>query len=180
MALIPKIKITNLQDKSLIEYRDVTGYFGITNINGFGGPNPNYTNITSATVKINEDPVITLLYNLPANSISDLFYVKEGSINDGVYKVVYTLNIGSNTSNVYIYDELLKNYYKITLLVGEILRTEYPLTTKSKYIISAYNDLEIVLNSMIEFASIDSKDNFNELYDAANRICKSISNTLEG
>ena len=62
MSFIPKLKITNIQNRNLVEYRDITGYYGYSNPTGYGVLNPDYINITSAKLDIN-DTTINLLYN---------------------------------------------------------------------------------------------------------------------
>ncbi len=71
------------------------------------------------------------------------------------------------------------SYYKISNLIGEVYRTEYPLTTKVKNLIESYYDLELLINRLISFASEDNKVDYIELYDKCKRIILAIDRTLK-
>ena len=181
MSFIPKLKITNIQNRNLVEYRDITGYYGYSNPTGYGVLNPDYINITNAKLDIN-DTTINLLYNTPIHSISDLVYSTIGSYEDNIYSAVYTVVAGAtyaHSYNIYIYDRLLEEYYKISNLIGEVYRTEYPLTTKVKNLVESYFDLELLINRLISFASEDNKADYIELYDKCKRIILAIDRTLK-
>ena len=89
------------------------------------------------------------------------------------------MNTYAHSYNIYIYDRLLEEYYKISNLIGEVYRTEYPLTTKVKNLIESYYDLELLINRLISFASEDNKADYIELYDKCKRIILAIDRTLK-
>jgi hypothetical protein len=104
MALIPKITAYFKENNTLLSITDITGVYSAGNVGGYGTPNDDSTDITSAIVKVTypngtiqlED--VTSQINAQSVAGNYVFTnITPSSTTDGIHKFMYTVVAGGTT-----------------------------------------------------------------------------------
>jgi hypothetical protein len=104
MALVPDIKITYQTDG--LRVTDQTGRYSLeNNVGGWGTPNDDYINVTSATLVITNEntgattteDVTTVVTGKDGTTPDEFDFGPFPYMEDGIYKVEYTVVTGTGT-----------------------------------------------------------------------------------